>query len=444
MTKYASSIKWYEFASKYLVGGVAAGGRYNPVLGRQLILERGDGCRVWDIDGNEFIDYSTSSGATFLGHNHPAIREAVAKAMDLGVICTQETKHHALLAEKIHELIPSADMVRLSNTGTEATIGAIRVARAFTGRDKIVSFEGHFHGMHDYVFFNWHSTLGNKLPSGQIELVPDTAGVPEAMKDLILMLPFNDHESMEAVLERHKDEIAAVILEPICYNLGCIPSKEDWLKKLRELTDRYGIVLIFDEVLSGFRTGPGCAQDYYGVTPDLTTLAKALGSGIPIAALAGKKEVMECLGPLGTVVMSGTYTGHPIAVLSALAVLEEITKPGFYDRLNSLAQRLYSGIDQLLQDAGLVGHVQGLGTRFGIFFGCPDYVWDLRQSASNFSEKLNNQFIRRCFDEGLYFHDYGARIAPMHYGLTASHTENDIDESLGLLERVFSGLTDDA
>ena len=280
-------------AQKHLIGGVAAGGRFQPAFGHPLYFSRGRGSRLWDVDGKEYIDFFTGSGANFLGHDHPAIREAIEKALAIGVICNGETEFHSRLAGLVSEAIPCAEKMRFANSGTEATMGAIRIARAHTGKAKILKFEGHFHGMHDYLWYNCWAGVGETREDGTITPLPGSAGMPPALADLIVVLPFNDIDAFARAVRVHKDELAAVIMEPICYNQGCIPSDPAFLREIRRLCTEYGIVLIFDEVLSGFRMCRGGGQEYLGVIPDLCTLAKALGGGVPIAAVCGKTEIMS-------------------------------------------------------------------------------------------------------------------------------------------------------
>lgn len=429
----------WEEAKMYEVAGVNAGGRFDSAWGRPFLVSRGEGSRIYDVDGNEFIDYYQSAGAMFHGYNHPAITQAVVDVMRLGTVCNYETEHHLRLARKLSETIPSAERVRLSNTGTEATMGALRLARAHTGKSKVLKFEGHFHGMHDYLFFNWQTPLTDPLPDGTIRTAPDTDGIPATLGDLLVVIPFNDLELLERTIRAHKDELAAIILEPIAYNQGCIAADREYLAAMRRLATDNNIVLIFDEVLSGFRTGAGCAQEYLGVTPDLTTLAKALAGGMPISALVGKREVMETLNPIGHCVMSGTYTGHLTGVVAALVSLDLMTSPGFYDRLLGVSQRLYDGINDIFCRSSIRGHVQGIGARFGWYFGVEETVTNLRQ-ASRFDPEMTTRFVKLAGQCGLYFHHYATRRAPMHYGLTSAHTEQDIDETLNRIETIFNKL----
>jgi glutamate-1-semialdehyde 2,1-aminomutase len=429
----------YEEAQKYMVGGVNAGGRYDSLWGRPFLVTRGEGCLVWDVDGNEYIDFSQASGCMIHGYNHPAIQRAIHEAVDVGAYCNQEHEQHHVLAKKLCEIIPCAERVRLSNTGTEVTMGAIRLARAYTGKTKILKFEGHFHGMHDYVFFNWQTPLSEPLPDGQIPLATDSDGVPPELAELLLVIPFNDLEVLERAVRAHKDELAAIIVEPIAYNQGCIPADRDYLKAMRRLATENNIVLIFDEVLSGFRTGPGCAQEYLGVTPDLATLAKALGGGMPISALVGKREIMEKLNPTGHCIMSGTYTGHLTAVSAAVGSLTLMTDPIFYDHLWDVSTYLYRGLNEIFARSAIVGHVQGIGARFGWYFGVEEEVTNFRQ-ATRFDPDATERFLRATRDYGLYFHHFGTRMAPMHYGTCAAMTRHDADYALDRVETIFKKL----
>jgi glutamate-1-semialdehyde 2,1-aminomutase len=422
----------FQTAQRHLIGGGGAGGRYHPLLKRPLYLTRGKGARFWDVDGKEYIDFFTGSGANFLGHDHPAIKAAIQEALEVGVICNGETEYHSRLADLVADAVPCAEKIRLANSGTEVTLGAIRIARAFTGKPKILKFEGHFHGMHELVWYNCAAAPGEVRADGTIAQVPDTDGMPDAFADLVLVVPFNDPAAFETAVRAHKDELAAVIVEPISYNQGCIPADPDFLKAVRRICNEQGIVLIFDEVLSGFRMARGGAQEYYGITPDLCTLAKALGGGVPIAAVCGKTEVMSVLNPVGHTVMSGTYTGHLIAVMGAIACQQELAKPDFYPRINGLAERLYKGIAEALRVTGVPGIVQGIGARFGLYLGVTSPVTNYRE-ACRCNRDMEVKFLLGCIQRGLYLHDYAHR-APMHHGFSSQHTAQDIDEALNIVE----------
>ena len=420
----------YASAQKHLIGGGGAGGRYHPLLKRPLYLSRGKGSRFWDVDGKEYIDFFTGSGANFLGHDHPALTAAIRQALEVGIICNGETEYHSRLADLIAEAVPCAEKIRFANSGTEATLGAVRIARGYAKKPKILKFEGHFHGMHDYLWWNCATPLGEIRSDGTVAPLPDSDGMPEALADLIVVVPFNDPVAFEQAIAAHGNDLAAVIVEPISYNQGCIPARPEFLRLVRETCTRLGIVLIFDEVLSGFRMCRGGAQAHYGITPDLCTLAKALGGGVPIAAVCGTTEVMSVLNPIGHTVMSGTYTGHLIAVMGAIACQTELAKPDFYPRLNGLADRLYRGITEALTVTGVPGIVQGLGARFGIYFGLTEPVTSYRQAVRT-NREMEVKFILGCVKRGLYLHDYGHT---MHHGFSAQHTAADIDQALSIIE----------
>ena len=425
-------------ARQYMVGGVSAGGRYHPSLKKPLILESADGCMLKDVDGKEWIDYHTAAGATLLGYNHPAIRDALQESIEMGFFLNNESVYHAELAEMICNMVPSADKVRLSNSGTEATLAALRLARAFTGRKKILKFEGHFHGMHEFLFYNWHNRLGNMNAEGEIDLVWDTGGMVEETDDLLVVIPYNDIGIFEKAIRKHGNELAAVICEPVMYNAGCIEPVPGYLEEIRRITRERDILLIFDEVLSGFRMHSGCAQGYYGVTPDLTTLGKAVGCGMALTALVGRDEVMNHLNPPGPVVMSGTYTGSLMPVMGALAALKVLSSDGFYEELNTSARYFYDRINELLALKKIKGVLQGLGARFGLFFGLEEPTHDYRKAAEDYNPRAWSRFVELAVDTGLYFHHYGDSLTPMHSGITSCHTREIYDETLNRMESIFT------
>jgi glutamate-1-semialdehyde 2,1-aminomutase len=419
-------------------GGVTAGGRFNPVLGRPYYFERAQGSRLWDVDGNEFLDYSSSNGASLLGHAHPKLAEAARKAIDLGTLCTQETAYHVELCERLVEIIPSAEFVRLQNTGTEATAAMIRIARAATGRSKVLKFDGHFHGMHDQVLWNCH-TPTEHAHDREIPPFSDSDGVPAEVGAMLVIVPFNDADAFIAALNAHGDEMALVMMEPISYNLGCVPADPDFIRLVRDETRRRSILLGFDEVLSGFRMGLTGGEGYLGVEPDISAWAKALAGGWPLSAVTGRAQVLDHLGPVGKTVVSGTYTGHLSAVLASLAALDVMSQPGFYPRLNGVANSLYDGISTLFTRHGVPGHVRGIGARFGLYFGVEGEVHNYAD-ATAFDAGLNRRFLAGCVERGLHFHDFGTKSAPMHYGITAAHTEEDVRDTLGRLDDLFESL----
>jgi glutamate-1-semialdehyde 2,1-aminomutase len=437
MGKKTRSAELKAEAEQYLPGGVGANARYNPVLGQALYVARGEGCRIWDVDGREYIDLNLSHGATFLGHGHPTTVAAVHEALAYGAVCGYDTDKHVELARLICQTIPCAERVRFANSGSEATMVALRLARAVTGRRKILKFWGHFHGLHDYVLYNAHSPL--EAQAGHpITPMRESAGIPPDLDDLVIVVPWNDQDALDAALAKSGPEIAAIIMEPINYNQGCIVPQEGYLEAVRRRCTERGIVLVFDEVLSAFRTGPDCAQGYYGVTPDLCTVGKAVANGLPIAIVAGRKDLMEHLRPGGDTAHSGTYSGHLFAVCASIATLREIQRPGFYDHILAAADRLYSGLNGIFARRGLKARAQGLGARFGIYFGITEPVVSVAQAWRQ-DGALTAQFIRAAADRGVYLHNYGSLVTG-HHGTSASHTTADIDETLDRLDGAAAAL----
>ena len=419
-------------AERYLPGGVGASGRFNPALGRALYLESAQGCRIRDVEGKEYIDFNLSHGAAFLGYNHEATRRALLQAVEAGVLCGYETAAHTELARRITAIVPCAERVRYANTGSEGTMICLRLARARTGRAKVLKFWGHFHGLYDYVMYNAHSPLTPVEPGTILEPLRESPGVPAALDDLVVVVPWKDEAALERAIRAHGEDIAAIIMEPVNYNQGCIVADTAYMEFVRQLASQHGIVLIYDEVLSAFRTGPDCAQGYYGVTPDLCVLGKAVANGAALVVMAGKAEIMDLVGPRGKVVQSGTYTGNVPAVNAALASVQEICRPGFYDRIYAAAERLETGLREIFARAGVAARVQGLGARFGIFFGSTAPVRRFDDTLGR-DQELKENFIRACLGKGVYFHDYGSLVAG-HHGISAAHTTAEIDEALNRIE----------
>lgn len=432
----------YQAARAVLPGGVSSSIRNSKALGRPFYVTRGEGAYLYDLEGREYVDLLTSHGATLLGHNHPGIRAAIEEALRCGIICSSETPAQTRVAATLAEIIPCIDMVRFTCSGTEATMHAIRLAREYTGREKIIKFEGHFHGLHDYVMWNYGGWTGSATgeeggPHQAPRRVPRSGGIPAGIADYVIVLPCNDLEAVRRTLWLHGHEIAAVILEPIHYNAGCIVPPKEYLHGLRELTQEYGVVLIFDEILSGFRTGPGCAQAYFNVTPDLCTIGKCVAGGTPLSVFGGRREVMEHVGPLGHAEHSGTYNGHLISILAAEVCLREIRKPGFYDHLSVLAERLYPEMNAVFQRRGFPARLQGLGCRFGLYFGFTEEVRSYRDTARQ-DAALGLKFFAGMAARGVYFCDGGGK--PMHHGFTTAHTLADMDRVLQAAEDTIVSL----
>jgi glutamate-1-semialdehyde 2,1-aminomutase len=428
-----SNEQLYHQASRYLLAGVDAWGRYHGSLGYPVYFQRGEGAYLWGVDGSRYLDMSQSSGCTILGYGHPTVRRAIEQALDQGVISTCDTEQTVELAERICDMVPCAERVRYLPSGTEATLAALRLARGHTGRMKVLLFEGHYHGMHELAYHRPKDALTDSHPVSVGE--SQTAGVPGEFGELVCFVRWNDAHGFDAALSQLGDELAAVMMEPVCYNSGCMPPEPGFLQHVREATARRGIVLIFDEILSGFRTGTDCMQGYYGVTPDLCTLAKAVANGVPMAVLAGKAEVMSSLKPVGTVAQSGTYSGHPFGVAAALATLDELSRPEFYPRIHALSERLVHGMNDLFARRSVRARVQGLGCRFGLYFGVEGTVRTAQDAAGRDVEAMR-RFTRGCFERGIYWPTIGHAIG--HAGISAAHTRADIDWALEQFDGVLA------
>ena len=431
----------YETAKTCMAGGVSAGQRYNAVMGTPLYIDHADGARLYDIEGKEYIDYHGGSGAAMFGHNHPRIREAVMKSIDRGFFMNYETEDTVELAQLTRKIFPSCEKIRLANTGSEATQGAIRLARGYTGKQLVLKFDGHFHGMHEAIWFN-HSYVNEKDAFGQVVTTPDSAGFADEAKESVINVTFNDIDALEHVVKKYRGQIACLIMEPVSFNCGCLETRGDFLKQVREICTREEIVLIFDEVICGMRMRPGSAQAHYGVTPDLTTTAKAIAGGLPIALIGGKAEIMDHFSPFGSVVMSGTYTGSLMPVMASVECMKMALEPGFYDHFDQLADRLWNGIDELFVKHGLPGHVRGIGARFAIYFGIedPETDYSFNKVAQQFDRDMDRKFVTKAVENGLWFHDTSSDITPAHRALMTAHTLEDMDITLEKMDAIFGTL----
>jgi glutamate-1-semialdehyde 2,1-aminomutase len=411
---------------RVIPGGVNSPVRaFGAVGGTPRFIERGEGCRVFDVDGNAYIDYVGSWGPLILGHADPEVLRAVAEAMAGGTSFGAPTRREVELAELLCEALPGLEMVRLVNSGTEATMSALRLARGATGRSRILKFEGCYHGHADALLVGAGSgvaTLG----------IPGSPGVPEAFTSLTIQAPFNDPAALAAAFERWGEEIACVIVEPVAGNMGCVPPLPGFLKELRSQCDRCGALLIFDEVMTGFRVAWGGAQRRYGVRPDLTCLGKVVGGGFPAAAYGGRRELMQQMAPQGPVYQAGTLSGNPLAVAAGLATLRRLAEPGTYDRLEALAQRLVGGLASRAAAAGLELSTAAVGGMFGFFFR-PGPV-DCFEHAKQADEGRFRAFFAAMLEAGVY-------LAPSPYEagfVSLAHGEAELDETLAAAEGAFA------
>ncbi|HEX7028761.1 MAG TPA: glutamate-1-semialdehyde 2,1-aminomutase [Gammaproteobacteria bacterium] len=420
----------FAAAQRHIPGGVNSPVRaFKGVGGEPVFIQRASGAYLYDADGKRYIDYVGSWGPMILGHAHPEVVKAVQQAAERGLSFGAPTELETAMADKVCELVPSIDMVRMVSSGTEATMSAVRLARGYTGRDKLVKFEGCYHGHGDSFLI--------KAGSGALTLgVPTSPGVPAALAEHTLTLDFNDIDSVTRAFQNYGDDIACVIVEPIAGNMNCVPPKPGFLEGLRELCDRYGSVLIFDEVMTGFRAALGGAQAFYNVRPDLTTLGKVIGGGMPVGAFGGRTEIMRQLAPLGPVYQAGTLSGNPIAMTAGLKTLELISRPGFFETLAAKTAQLIDGLQQAANRIGVPFTCNHVGGMFGIFF--------TKQSRiETFAD------ISRCDIERfkLFFHgmlERGIYLAPSAYEagfLSIAHTAQDIAETVTAAEDVFESLT---
>ncbi len=395
------------------------------VGGDPVFIASGNGSRMTDVDGRQYIDYVMSWGPLIAGHAHPEVVEAVARALEAGASFGACTPGEVELAERIQEAIPSMQRLRLVSSGTEATLSALRVARAATGREKILKFEGCYHGHADSLLV--------KAGSGVATLgLPDSPGVPKALAELTLTIPFNDPRALEEAFDRHRNQIAAVIVEPVSGNMGCVPPKTGFLERLRELTRQQGTVLIFDEVMTGFRISYGGAQQQFGIVPDMTTLGKIIGGGLPVGAYGGKVELMKQVAPDGPVYQAGTLSGNPLAVAAGLKTLEIIRRLGFYESLELLSNRLETGWRDASARAGVPLTLNRAGSMMTPFF-TPSPVTDYA-SAKLSDTATFGRFFRKMLELGIY-------LPPSQFEaafVSSAHTEADIDQTVETAAQAFA------
>ena len=425
----STSQQLFERASKHIPGGVNSPVRaFKAVGGTPVFIERSEGACIFDSEGKRYIDYVLSWGPMLMGHNHPAVREAVVRQSEKGLSFGAPTELETQLADRICNIMPNMDMVRMVNSGTEATMSAIRLARGYTGRDTIVKFEGCYHGHSDSLLV--------KAGSGALTLgVPSSPRVPAALADHTMTLTFNDPEGVRAAFAEHGDKIACVIVEPVAGNMSCIPPSPGFLETLREVCDNSGAVLIMDEVMTGFRFGLQGAQGFYGIEADLTALGKVIGGGMPVGAFGGKREIMEQIAPLGPVYQAGTLAGNPIAMAAGLATLEVISAEGFYEPVFKRTEQLCAGLREAANENGVAFTTNSAGTMFGGFFTESSKIENYAQVMACDTERFN-RFFHMMLQAGIY-------LAPASYEagfLSSAHTDADIEATVDAARSAFAAL----
>lgn len=417
-------------AENLMPGGVNSPVRaFRAVGGEPVVIESASGCRIKDVDGNEYIDYIGSWGPMLLGHAHEQVIEAVEKAVRAGLSFGATNPCEVQLAELIIEMVPSVERVRLVNSGTEATMSAVRLARGYTGRHDIIKFEGCYHGHSDCLLA--------KAGSGAMTLaLPDSAGVPPAVTQNTIILPYNDLAAVEKVFAEKPEEIAGIIIEPVAGNMGVIVPSTEYLQGLRDLCTKHGAVLIFDEVMTGFRVAAGGVQERVGILPDLTCLGKIVGGGMPLACYGGKKEIMECVAPTGPVYQAGTLSGNPIATAAGRATLEIIKgNPGLYDQIEKRSEQLHLGLGKLAEKHGVVACSNRMGSMMTLFFQEGPVVDYNTAKASN--TDMYGEFFRGMLTEGIY-------LAPSQFEaafIGSAHGEQEIEQTLAAADKAFAKLT---
>ena len=421
-----SSSEWIERARRHIPGGVNSPVRaFQAVGGDPVFFERAEGAYLFDVSERRYIDYVGSWGPMIAGHSHPHVVKAVQEAAAKGLSFGAPTPGEVTLAERICELVPGLEMVRMVNSGTEATMSALRLARAATGRDQVIKFEGCYHGHGDSFLV--------KAGSGALTLgVPSSPGVPKALADLTVTLPFNDLNAVAETLKAQGDQVAAIIVEPVAGNMNCIPPAPGFLEGLRSLCDEHGVVLIFDEVMTGFRVALGGAQALYNVTPDLSTFGKVIGAGMPVGAFGGKKTLMEQIAPSGPVYQAGTLSGNPVAMAAGHANLDLITEEGFYASISEKAQRLMDGFKTAADKAGVPLATVAVGGMFGFFFTEDESVSTFEQASSCDLDAFK-RFFHAMLDRGVY-------LAPSAYEagfISQAHNDDDIEATIAAAAEAF-------
>lgn len=439
MANRNNSQQWFERSQQSLVEGVNSPSRGAAVFSPgPIFLERGLGSRVWDADGNEYIDFMMSFGALIQGHAHPKLVEVVSDTMAQGSHFAAATSAEVRAAERLCRMVPSAEVVRFTNTGSEATMLALRLARAHTRRTKFLKFEGHYHGWYDPYLLNAHSHAGEKLgPPENPTRLPDSEGIPSSTFDDVVLAPWNDVAALERVMKQQGAELAAVITEPIMANMGCILPRAGYLQRLRSLTQQYGALLILDEVVTGFRYAPGGCQEYYGVEPDISTFGKALGAGFPVGAVAGPRSILDRMRWSENMVLHyGTFNGHRLTMEVVGSNLDLLAAGGAYQKLHSVGDAAISGLREVFRRRKVNAIVQGFGPMFQIYFTERDAIHDYRDYCTYVDTDLYSRFVHRLLELDIYMTPSNG----LHWIISTAHTEKDVALLIEAADRACADL----
>lgn len=425
---YDKSRAMFAEAQQYIPGGVNSPVRAFKAVGTDpVFIQRGDGPYLWDVDDNRYVDYVGSWGPLILGHRHPAVIKALGDCLELGTSYGAPTELETQLARMVCEAVPTLEMVRMVNSGTEATMSALRLARGYTNRNKIIKFEGCYHGHADLLLI--------KAGSGALTLgVPNSPGVPANTASNTITAPFNNLAALEDIFAQHGDDIAAVIIEPVAGNMGVVPPQPGYLEGLREITKQHGALLIFDEVMTGFRVAYGGAQGVYNIEPDLSCFGKVIGGGLPVGAYGGKKAIMEQVSPAGPVYQAGTLSGNPLAMTAGIATLKELNKPNIYQELERKSAKIAQGFAEAAAGAGVAVSQNRVGAMFCTFF-TPEKVVDF-DTACTADTKLYAQFFRAMLDQGVY-------LAPSQFEasfMSTTHSDDDIEFTIAAAHKAFKAI----
>jgi glutamate-1-semialdehyde 2,1-aminomutase len=436
------SKQWYQRAQQSLIEGVNSPSRGAAIYAPgPIVLERGQGSHVWDLDGNDYVDFMMSFGALIQGHAHPKIVEVVTQTIAEGSHFAAATSAEAEAAERFRRMVPTAEAVRFTNSGSEATMLALRLARAHTGRTKFLKFEGHYHGWYDPYCLNGHSHPADQLgPPENSTRFPDSAGIPSAVFDDVVLAPWNDLETLETILRRHGRELAAIITEPIMANMGCILPREGYLQKLCDLAHGYGALFISDEVVTGFRYAPGGCQQHYGLSPDLSTFGKALGAGFPIGAVAGPRAILDRMrwGAEGMVLHYGTFNGHRLTmrVIAANLDLLSANDGAVYKQIYAVGDAAISGLRDVFRRNKIEAIVQGFGPMFQIYFTSRDAIRDYRDYCQYADTMKYSRFVHGLLDRGIYMTPSNG----LHWIISTAHTMHDVEALLSAADEVCVSL----